>query len=310
MVDTSSSSSPACKAPVVTRLMSVGFLRPPSPLRRPPEPLEDMELEELGSRGLLTVGNCGRLYGGISSEPGDRGELSLGFSAHTQQIIHTLFTECSSTWMLSCLARSATLMSIPFFTVSTLLSLLGFFPFRWPGPWVRTIPGPVTSTSSSLVSAFPRFGGDHPPALQRCLGWMCRWLENSWRRNRWRREIWKVHRKKMTCQMRATTTAKGTVTRIFVICLSSVSHLQGVTKTHLHCVNTHWYQYIWKDWMYIEKKRSIQHNRHMCKQEPTVCTVTWHSSLCNPHMLPNRRRSNTGPSACKAGLITATLWNH
>lgn len=60
-VFTSSSSSPCWKAPVVLRPMSAGFLRPPSPLRRPPEPLEDMELEELGSRGLLTVGNCGRL---------------------------------------------------------------------------------------------------------------------------------------------------------------------------------------------------------------------------------------------------------
>ncbi|TNN72994.1 hypothetical protein EYF80_016784 [Liparis tanakae] len=49
------------RAPVVLRPMSAGFLRPPSPLRRPPEPLEDMELDELGSRGLLTVGNCGRL---------------------------------------------------------------------------------------------------------------------------------------------------------------------------------------------------------------------------------------------------------
>lgn len=52
--------------------MSVGFLRPPSPLRLPPEPREDMELEELGSRGLLTVGNCGRLYGIMSSEPINR----------------------------------------------------------------------------------------------------------------------------------------------------------------------------------------------------------------------------------------------
>lgn len=58
---TSRSSSPGWKAPVVLRPMSAGFLRPPSPLRRPPEPLEDMELEELGSLGLLTVGNCGRL---------------------------------------------------------------------------------------------------------------------------------------------------------------------------------------------------------------------------------------------------------
>lgn len=56
-----SSSSPCWKAPVVLRPMSAGFLRPPSPLRRPPDPLEDMELEELGSRGLLTAGNCGRL---------------------------------------------------------------------------------------------------------------------------------------------------------------------------------------------------------------------------------------------------------
>lgn len=62
----SGSSSPGWKAPVVLRLMSAvaGFRRPPwcpSPLLRPPEPLEDMELEELGSRGLFTVGNCGRL---------------------------------------------------------------------------------------------------------------------------------------------------------------------------------------------------------------------------------------------------------
>lgn len=60
-VCTSSSSSPGWKAPVVLRPMSAWILRPPSPLRRPPEPLEDMELEELRSRGLLTVGNCGRL---------------------------------------------------------------------------------------------------------------------------------------------------------------------------------------------------------------------------------------------------------
>lgn len=60
-VFTSSSSSPGWKAPVVLWPMSAAFLRPPSPLRLPPEPLEDMELEELGSLGLLTVGNCGRL---------------------------------------------------------------------------------------------------------------------------------------------------------------------------------------------------------------------------------------------------------
>lgn len=46
--------------------MSLGFLRapgPPSPLRRPPEPREDIELEELGSLslGLWTVGKEGRL---------------------------------------------------------------------------------------------------------------------------------------------------------------------------------------------------------------------------------------------------------
>lgn len=58
-VPTSISSSPAWKAPVVMSPMSAGFRRPPSPLRLPPEPLEDMELEELGS--LLTAGNCGRL---------------------------------------------------------------------------------------------------------------------------------------------------------------------------------------------------------------------------------------------------------
>ena len=62
---TSRPSSPGWKAPAVLRAMSAGFLRPTgpaSPLRRPPEPREDMELEELGSLGLFTVvGNWGRL---------------------------------------------------------------------------------------------------------------------------------------------------------------------------------------------------------------------------------------------------------
>lgn len=80
IVCTSSSSSPGWKAPVVLRPISAGFLRPPSPLRRPPEPLEDMELEELGSRGLLTVGNCGRLYGRMSSEPGTKNNCRRHFA--------------------------------------------------------------------------------------------------------------------------------------------------------------------------------------------------------------------------------------
>lgn len=92
----SCSSSPGWKAPTVLRLISAAFLRlpeTPSPFRRPPEPRDDMELEELGSfspRGVWTPGKEGRLYGTMSSE------AEQTQRAHKQQRLFTWnSTQCS-----------------------------------------------------------------------------------------------------------------------------------------------------------------------------------------------------------------------
>lgn len=182
---TSNSSSRCWKAPKLLTVMSAGFLRAPSPRRRPPEPRDDMELEELGSRGLLTVGNCGRLYGRMSSEPVVRAHLqNLRYNTKQRDIL----LHCAShTCVLSRLAGSAALRFIPFASMSSFLSVLSVFAFRGAGSGFWAVLRPIATPS--LISPLSCFGGNYSPTLQSCLGGMCGRLEHRWRRNGRRREI-------------------------------------------------------------------------------------------------------------------------
>lgn len=86
---TSNSSSWWEKAPKLGSPRSLGFLRPPdpaSPRRRPPEPREEIELEELGvSLCPCAVGNDGRLYGGISSATAQTARTeNVGDTSHSK----------------------------------------------------------------------------------------------------------------------------------------------------------------------------------------------------------------------------------
>lgn len=154
--------------------------------------------------------------------------------------------------MLACFVGSATLMFIPFPSVSSLLSILSIFAFRWAGSGVRVLSGSISPCSSSLVSTFTGFGGNHSPALQSYLGRVCRGLEHCWRGDGWRWEIWKINTgSKSTLKTKKTPqefrklqqTGEQDLctyeTLVCIICHSLVSHLQGDAQTQLWCVYIH-----------------------------------------------------------------------
>ena len=91
--------------------------------------------------------------------------------------------------MLACLVGGATLMFIPFPSMTSLLSLLSVSALRRAGSGVRALSGSIAPRPSSLVSTLTCFGGNHSPALQGCLGGVRRRLEHCWR---WDGRRWEI----------------------------------------------------------------------------------------------------------------------